>query len=65
MESHKQLHWLPIKARIYSKILLLIYKALHDQIPEYPVNILVKRVALSERERELWSDMKTDLLYIS
>ena len=34
-ESRKQLHWLPIAARIEFKIIVLVYKCLHRNAPEY------------------------------
>ena len=36
------LHWLPIRARIDFKILLITYKALNDQAPDYISEILAK-----------------------
>ncbi|XP_029929809.1 LOW QUALITY PROTEIN: uncharacterized protein LOC115374818 [Myripristis murdjan] len=36
----QQLHWLPIPQRIHFKILLLTYKALHNQAPCYLTNML-------------------------
>jgi hypothetical protein len=36
----KQLHWLPIRARIYFKILLITYKALNNQAPDYITELL-------------------------
>ena len=36
----KSLHWLPIKARIEYKTLLLTYKALNDQAPNYISSLL-------------------------
>ncbi len=36
----KELHWLPIKARIEFKILLLTWKALHGQAPHYLSELL-------------------------
>ncbi len=36
----QSLHWLPIKFRISSKILLLAYKALNDLAPAYLTNLL-------------------------
>ena len=36
----KQLHWLPVNSRIKFKILLLTYKALHDQAPSYLTQLL-------------------------
>ena len=31
----KDSHWLPVKFRIYFKILLIVFKALHGLAPEY------------------------------
>jgi hypothetical protein len=31
----KELHWLPVESRITFKVLLLVYKAIHTQIPSY------------------------------
>ena len=31
----KKLHWLPVKSRITFKILVLVWKCLHHQCPEY------------------------------
>ena len=36
------LHWLPIRARIDFKILLITYKALNNQAPNYISDILTK-----------------------
>ena len=36
----KQLHWLPVQQRIQYKILLLTYKALNGQAPEYITSML-------------------------
>jgi hypothetical protein len=36
----KQLHWLPIRARIDFKILLITYKALNNQAPDYITELL-------------------------
>ena len=36
------LHWLPVRARIDFKVLLLVYKALHDKAPKY-ITDMVKR----------------------
>ena len=36
----KELHWLPIKQRISFKVLLLVYKALHNSAPSYLTNTL-------------------------
>ena len=37
----KCLHWLPVRARIDFKILLLTFKALHNQAPDYIKDLLV------------------------
>ncbi len=35
------LHWLPVKYRIQYKVLMFIYKALHNQAPEYIKDMLI------------------------
>ncbi len=40
LQFYSPLHWLPIKFRISSKILLLAYKALNDLAPTYLTNLL-------------------------
>ena len=42
-EALKQLHWLPIRQRCIFKLLLLVYKSLHNQAPSYLSDLLVKR----------------------
>ena len=42
-ESLKKLHWLPVKARIEFKTILLTWKALHNLAPPYIKNMLVTR----------------------
>ena len=37
----KRLHWLPVRARIDFKILLLTFKALHNQAPDYIKYLLI------------------------
>ena len=39
----KSLHWLPVEKRIDFKVLLLVYRALHDQAPEYMRDMLQER----------------------
>ena len=36
-----ELHWLPIKARIEYKILLLVFRCLHNMAPKYLENLLI------------------------
>ena len=38
----KRLHWLPVKARIEFKILVLTYKCLHDMAPVYLMDLIVE-----------------------
>ena len=40
-----KLHWLPVSYRIEFKILLILYKALHDQSPPYIAALLHKKFA--------------------
>ena len=39
----KSLYWLPVEKRIDFTALLLVYRALHDQAPEYMRNMLQER----------------------
>ena len=47
-ESRKQLHWLPIAARIEFKIIVLVYKCLHGNAQEYLQKILTPKPVLRE-----------------
>ena len=47
----KELHWLPVRYRIDYKILLLTYKALNDEGPEYLRELLIPSKGLRSRER--------------
>ena len=38
----RELHWLPVKYRIMYKILLLVYKCLHDSAPIYLQELIKK-----------------------
>ena len=42
-QHRKELHWLPINARIQFKILMIVWKALHGQAPAYLINLLQKK----------------------
>ncbi len=44
-ETLKELHWLPVEARIEFKILTLTWKALHDCAPEYIKDLLLPRIS--------------------
>ena len=46
----KELHWLPIRYRIDYKILLLTYKALNDEGPEYLKELLTPAKGLRSKE---------------
>ena len=39
----KDLHWLPIRARIEFKVLIQVFKCLNSQAPQYLINKLVVR----------------------
>ena len=41
-ETLAELHWLPIKSRIKFKILVLVFKCLRGEAPEYLMNLLVR-----------------------
>ncbi len=41
------LHWLPVKYRIQYKVLMFVYKALHNQAPEYIKDMLIPSVPTS------------------
>ena len=52
----KSLHWLPIKARILFKILLLMYKSVNGLAPKYLCDMAVSHVpsrALRSSDKEL------------
>lgn len=38
-----KLHWLPVRFRIMFKILLMVYKCLHDMVPPYLANVIKPR----------------------
>ena len=40
----KELHWLPVKERIQFKTLMITYKALNGQAPEYLVELILEKV---------------------
>ena len=37
-----ELHWLPVKSRIKFKILVLVFKFLREEAPDYLMNLLVR-----------------------
>ena len=39
--SLRSLHWLPVSSRIDFKILLIVFKCLHDQAPNYLAELLM------------------------
>jgi hypothetical protein len=38
-----KLHWLPVKHRVLFKILLIVYKALHELAPKYICDLLTRK----------------------
>ena len=61
-----ELHWLPIPDRIRYKILLLVYKALHDEGPKYLAEMLIPYQparALRSNEKELLTERKLHKSY--
>ena len=52
----KQLHWLPAKYRIEYKLLVIVFRALHDRTPAYLASLItpyVPRRALRSADRAL------------
>ena len=58
----KKLHWLPVRQRINYKILLLTYKALNGQGPEYLKELLIPAVGLRSKEKLLLKPAQTKLV---
>ena len=53
--ARKELHWLPVEARIDFKILTLTWKALHDKAPDYLKDLLKFRVSTRPvRENQMY-----------
>ena len=50
-EALAELHWLPVKSRIKFKILVLVFKCLRDEAPEYLINLLVRCTELAHNLR--------------
>ena len=50
-EALAELHWLPIKSRIKFKILVLVFKCLRGEAPEYSINLLVRCTAWTHNLR--------------
>ena len=60
-EALAELHWLPIKFRIKFKILVLVFKCLRGEAPEYLMNLLVR---CTKWTHNLRSSNKEDRLVI-
>lgn len=45
----KRLHWLPVKYRIQYKVLLYVYKAVHELAPEYIKDLVLMNSGRSQR----------------
>ena len=56
----KQLHWLPISFRCKYKMLLLVYRCMKNQAPEY----LQQKLIFRNLVQNTWSAIESDLLYI-
>ena len=39
----RRLHWLPVKYRIQFKVILIVFKALHNMAPKYILDMLVRK----------------------
>ena len=59
-ESMKELHWLPVEARIRYKLLTLVHKSIHGNVPQY-LQILLTIVPV---RRTLRSSSSSNLLVI-
>ena len=60
-ECLRELHWFPIQQRIDFEILILIFKSLNRQIPEYVQELIIKK---EQRREGLRSNTKHNLLEI-
>ena len=56
-----ELYWLPLKSRIMFKILVLVFKCLRGEAPEYLMNLLVR---CTEQTHNLRSSNTIDKLVI-
>ena len=59
-EALAELHWLPVKSRIKFKILVLVFKCLRGEAPEYLMNLLVRCTELTHNLRS--SNIKDGLV---
>ena len=65
----EKLHWLPVQYRIFYKILIITYKALHGQAPSYLSTLLRNKMCTSYRLRSddnvyLLQTQHTHILYV-
>ena len=60
-ECRQILHWLPIKARIEFKILLLVHKCMINTAPEYLKNLIIQR---KERRQGMRSESRSTILEV-
>lgn len=51
-QALRDLHWLPIRERIYYKILVTVFNCIQGKTPEYLINLLCKQV--------IWETVKTN-----
>ena len=59
-EALAELHWLPIKSRIKFKTLILVFKCLRGEAPNYVSNLLVRCPELTQNLRS--NNMKDKLI---
>ncbi|CAB4013671.1 Hypothetical predicted protein, partial [Paramuricea clavata] len=59
----KELHWLPIKYRINFKIILLVYKSLHNLAPDYLQKIIEERCPTRTLRSSRCSLLSTPKIY--
>jgi len=62
----RELHWLPVERRIHFKILLLVYKCLHQQAPSYLTELILPYIptrALRSADQELLQESRSNKRY--
>ena len=60
-ECMKELHWLPIRARIEFKVLMLVYKCLQNKAPLYLRNLIKKKECRREGLRSSEDDLMLEV----
>ena len=62
-ECMKELHWLPIRARMEFKVLMLVYKCLHNKAPLYLRDLIKKRECRREGLRSGEDNLMLEVPY--